>query len=298
MKPRTLFNTVILVFLLVASFGCAPQKQFQRIGSSQDLVSVEKPVVALYGTPAINVNINVGGRNVGSWFGVIGTAIGSSNDKNRNQEALDKMLQNNIQPFTQQEIVSMVTSVLDHVGGPKIKESLLLPVQPEAAKTMKGTIPENEELFSADAFLSFYAAASPNAVSASFGAVEGVATKLEIQLNLMSPGPNRQPIWKDIYVCELKAVQDSLVANEAALAKKLIKSAIENLKPWIEKDLQGHDLSGLPYVSVQYRSGLQNEGRLLEDGDDYLSIRLKDGMTWVIPKCFVRDVKPIAVKGQ
>lgn len=289
MKQKKLL--IFLLLLLFGASGCA--SNFQRIGNPDHLISNKEPLTALYGAPFIYVDINVAGRNTGNWFGVIGMAAGMSRDKNRNQQALDNLLKNGIQPFAQQEILSTITKVVNNAGGPIIKDTLLLPADSAKAKSMIEALPTKEGFFAIDTFVNFQAAQTDNQFGASIGVIEGISTKVEIHLALMSSGKERKPVWKDVYVCELKSVQKSLVENEAALAKELVKTAILNLKPWIENDLKGQDIGKHPYAKVVYRNYTENEGHILHDDDDYISIRVKEGMTRIIPKAFIREVKPI-----
>lgn len=279
--------------LLFASCATNTNK-FQRIGAPTDFISASKTVIAVYGTPAIYVNINVAGRNVGSWFGAIATAIGKSHDRNLNQAALNNLLASGVQQYTQDEIVSMISNMLRNSEGLAIGDSIKLSSDSQKNKDQKTNIPNSTEIFGVDSYLTFYAADAKNSVAASvFGAVAGIATKLEIHLIILSPAPERRPIWNDIFICELEPIQESLVENNSLKAKELLKTALDKLVPWIAKELHGEAYDNFPRVKVKYRSGLLEEGYLLSDANNFVVIRLIDGITRVLPKDFIREINTV-----
>ncbi len=248
--------TVILAVSILLFTSCATNK-YQRIGSPNDFISAGKTVIAVYGNPAIYVDINVAGRNAGSWFGDIATAIGKSHDRNLNQAALNNLLASGILQYTQDEIESMISNMLRNSEGLAIGDSIKLSSDSKKNEDQKTNIPKSTEIFGVDSYLTFYAADAKNSVAATvFGAVAGIATKLEIHFILLSPAPERRPIWNDIFVCELEPIQESLVENNSLKAKELLKTALDKLVPWITKELRGEGLrelsSGQGAISKQF----------------------------------------------
>lgn len=280
----------LLATSIILFTSCATNK-YQRIGSPKDFISAGKTVIAAYSTPAIYVDINVAGRNAGSWFGEIATAIGKSHDRNLNQAALNNLLASGIQQYTQDEIVSMISNMLRNYEGLAIDDSIKLSSDSKKAEDQKTKIPKSTEIFGVDSYLSFYAADAKNSVAASvFGAVAGIATKLEVHIIYLSPAPERRPIWNDIFVCELEPIQESLVENNSFKAKELLKTALDKLVPWIARELHGEAYDNFPRVKVKYRSSLWEEGYLLSDANDFIVIRLIDGITRVLPKDFIKKI--------
>jgi len=290
MKQRLLPVILAMVTLLFAA--CSPDK-FQRIGRPADFISAGKEVTAMYGNTAIYVDINVGGRNVGSWFGTIGNAVGKSRDRNMNREALNTLLESGIQQYAQNEIASRMPNVLREFDGLSVSDSVQLSLNSEEAKTQKESVPESAEIFAVDSHLAYYATSSKNSVAAAFGAVEGVTTKLEITITYLSPAPERKTVWKDIFICELMPVQESLVDNNGLKAKELLITAVDKLLPWISRELRGEAVESFPRVEVQYRSFLEDEGYLLSEADDFVVIRLVNGITRVMPRDYIREIEYI-----
>ena len=288
MRQR-LFSVILAMSILLFA-SCATNK-YQRIGSPKDFISAGKTVIAVYGNPAIYVDINVSGRSVGSWFGEIATAIGKSHDRNLNQAALNNLLASGIQQYTQGEIESMISNMLRNSEGLAISDSIKLSSDSKKNEDQKTNIPKSTEIFGVDSYLTFYAADAKNSVAATvFGAVAGIATKLEIHFTLLSPAPERRPIWNDIFVCELEPIQENLVENNSLKAKELLKTALGKLVPWIAKELHGKTYENYPRVKVRYRSNLLEEGYLLSDANDFIVIKLIDGITRVMPKDFVKEI--------
>lgn len=285
--------TIILIMSILLFTSCATNN-FQRIGTPKDFISAGRTAIAVYGTPAIYVDINVAGRNVGSWFGDIATAIGKSRDRNLNQAALNNLLASGILQYTQDEIVSTISNMLRNFERLAIVDSIKLSFDNKKAEDQKTNIPKSTEIFGVDSYVTFYAADAKNSVASTvFGAVAGIATKLEIHIIYLSPAPERRPIWKDIFICELEPIKESLVENNSLKAKELIKTALDKLVPWIAKELHEKAYENFPRVKVKYRSSLWEEGYLLSEAGDYVIIRLIDGITRVLPKDFIREINTV-----
>ncbi|MFH1934289.1 MAG: hypothetical protein ABIN18_22280 [Pseudomonadota bacterium] len=81
--------------------------------------------------------------------------------------------------------------------------------------------------------------------------------------------------------------------NNSLKAKELLKTALDKLVPWIAKELHGEAYENFPRVKVQYRSNLCEEGYMLSEADDFVVIRLIDGITRVLPKDFIREINTV-----
>lgn len=290
---------VILPILLLLSLsmyvGCAPPAKFQRIGSPGDFIVADNKVILLSGHPSTSVDISVTGRNVGSWFGQVATAIGTRADHNINQGVLDALIKNDLPEYTQNTIVAALSEILSTSNRLQIADKILLLSSPEDSKRQKGEIPASADLFAVDSHVSFIAVPVQSDFAAALGAFEGMAITLTVRFNYLSSGTEKKKIWDEIFVCDLETIplSENLIENEAFRAKQLVKKAIDRLKPWISKELQPNTYDKYQRIRVKYRSHLKDEGWLLQDSNDLLVIRVIEGTTKIVPKQYIREMKVI-----
>jgi len=290
--------SVILFILFVTLYsGCTPTKsQFQRIGSPHDFMTIDKKATPVYGKPALYVNINVAGQNVASWFGPnsIVSAVAKKVDRNHNQAVVDDLIKNGFHDYTQTSIAAALSEMLSDINRLQPADMLLLSSSPEEAKRQKDSV-STAEMFAVDSHVAFYAGDVQNAFAVALGAKDGIVTKLEIIFSYLSSGAERRKIWNDVFVCELEAIpfSESLVKDEAFIAKQLVKKALDQLLPWIKKDLKSEPYDKYQRVRIIYRSGLKEEGWLLQDSETILAIRVTEGITRVIPKLYIKEIKVI-----
>lgn len=290
-------SVIFLILFVTLCSGCTPTKfQFQRIGSPDHFMTIDKKATPLYGQPALYVNINVAGQNVASWFGptsIVG-AVANSVDRNHNQAVVDALIKNGFNEYTQTSIATTLSEMLSDINRLQTTDMLLLSSSPEEAKRQKDSL-STVEIFAVDSHVAFLAGDVQNALAVAFGAKEGIVTKLEIRFNYLSSGAERRKIWSDVFVCELEAIpfRESLVKDEAFIAKQLVKKALDQLQPWIKKDLQSEPYDKYQRVRIKYRGGLKEEGWLLQNSETILVIRVTEGITRVIPKPYIREIEVI-----
>jgi hypothetical protein len=291
---RRMYVIFLILFVTLYS-GCTPTK-FQRIGSPDYFMTIDKKATPLYGQPALYVNINVAGQNVASWFGPnsIVSSVAKGVDRKHNQAVVDDLIKKDFHDYTQTSIATTLSEMLSDVNRLQATDMLLLSSSPEEAKRQKESV-STTEIFAVDSHVAFYAGDVQNAFAVAFGAKEGIVTKLEIRFNYLSSGAERRKIWSDVFVCELEAIpfSESLVKDEAFRAKQLVKKALDQLQPWIKKELQSEPYDKYQRVRIIYRSGLKEEGWLLQDSETILAIRVTEGITRVIPKLYIREIKVI-----
>lgn len=290
-------SVIFLILFVALCCGCTPTKsQFQRIGSPHDFMTIDKKAIPVYGQPSLYVNINVAGQNVASWFGPnsIVSAVAKSADRNHNQAVVDDLIKKGFQDYTQTSIATTFSEMLSDINRLQPADMLLLSSSPEEARRQKESI-STAEMFAVDSRVAFYAGDVQNAFAVAFGAKEGIVTKLEIIFSYLSSGAERRIIWNDVFVCELEAIpfSESLVKDEAFRAKQLVKKALDQLLPWIKKDLKSEPYDEYQRVRIIYRNGLKEEGWLLQNSETILAIRVTEGITRVIPKPYIREMKVI-----
>lgn len=291
---RRMYVIFLILFVTLYS-GCTPTK-FQRIGSPDYFMTIDKKATPLYGQPALYVNINVAGQNVASWFGPdsIVSSVAKSVDRKHNQAVVDDLIKKDFQEYTQNSIATTLSEMLSDIDRLQTTDMLLLSSSPEEAGRQKESL-ATSEIFAVDSHIAFYAGDVQNAFAGAFGAKEGIVTKLEIIFSYLSSGSERRKIWSDVFVCELEAIpfSESLVKDEAFRAKQLVRKALDQLQPWIKKELQSEPYDKYQRVRIIYRSGLKEEGWLLQDSETILAIRVTEGITRVLPKLYIREIKLI-----
>lgn len=267
---------------------------FQRIGSSEDLSKLKKSGVIIYACPALVVDISVSGRRTGAILGLFGGfvggalayGVGMAADKSANEQVLARLLEDNIQDYSNKKIKEFFDIEIDLTKIVTPTDTVLTCKDEQQSKLVDRIVQDNETLFF-DSKLSFLAND------------DGDFASLILGVQYSIPGKSRDIIWRELYIAE--TVPGTFEeTNPGRTAKKLFDDVFALLQPWIKKDIEAGNnwYSTSPKMSAEYKNGTKVSGYLLANSTDMFVIREAEGIIRITPKKNVANMEYIKSEGQ
>jgi len=292
----------IIFFLVIFSIyiDTGKSRSFNRVGSVGRAVSIDKSPIISFGHPGLTYM-----ASTSSAAGV--TVISGISARRKNEKATAILAKTGIKDLIKTKIHSNLISVLRtkftvddqfvHISKPDFRRVAALKKiynfpdgdqHSNLAKISHGNndfnrLPGSGKFLAVDSFATYY-----------YDVKDRRVLELEIQLTYLVGGERQDRYrieWMDKYICFFVGGQEDILQNNAQLAEEMAEEAIKVVSHWIQEDISGrYPRNSRPAAKVKIPWG-KFKGELLSQDQDYVVLRLKNGVIRMIPMIWVKKIK-------